>query len=135
MKKFLKNWFINGVALAVIGWLFTGIEVSYQPYDFFLTTLLLTVIIKLMKPVFNLVFLPFNLLTLGVFRWTRTVISLGLLIYIANGVDLKEFYFPGLGWEAIEIQPLSAPSFISLIAGAILLNLCKKAIRWVIRTK
>lgn len=135
MKKFLKNWFINGAALALIGWLFTGIEVSYQLHDFFPATLLLTVIIKLMKPVFDLVFLPLNLLTLGVFRWTRTVISLGLLIYIANGVNLKEFYFPGLGLGAIEIQPFSAPSFISLILGAILLNLCKKTIRWILKTK
>ena len=135
MKKFLKNWFINSVALAVIGWFFTGIQVSYQPYDFFLAALLLTVIIKLMKPVFELVFLPLNLLTLGVFRWIRTVISLGLLTYIANGVSLKGFYFPGLWLGAIEIQPFSAPSFISLIVGAILLNLCKKAIRWILKTK
>ena len=135
MKKFLRNWFINSVALAIIGWLFTGLEVSYQLYDFFLAALLLTVIIKLMKPVFDLVFLPLNLLTLGVFRWTRTVISLGLLIYIANGVNLKEFYFPGLRLGAIEIQTFSAPSFISLVVGAILLNLCKKAIRWILKTK
>ena len=135
MKKILRNWFINGVGLALIGWLFTGIEVSCQIYDFLLSALLLTFIIKLMKPVFDIVFLPLNLITLGAFRWIRTVISLGIVIYIANGVNLKEFYFPGIDIGAINIQSFTAPPIISLIIGAILLNLFKKSIRWVIRTK
>ncbi|GAI34851.1 unnamed protein product, partial [marine sediment metagenome] len=45
------------------------------------------------------------------------------------------FYFPGVNLGGIEIQSFIASPIISLIIGAILLNLCKKAIRWVIRKK
>jgi len=135
MKKFFKSWFINSVSLALVAWLYNGLEVSFQLNDFFLLTLALTLIIKIIRPVFELIFLPINLLTLGFFRWIRTVISLGLVIYLIEGVKLKEFYFPGLKLNGVEIRSFTTPPFISLITAAFFLNFCKKAIYWLFKTK
>jgi putative membrane protein len=135
MKKFLKNWLINALGLSVVGWLFPGFKISYQPSDFLLTSLLLTIVIKLIKPLFEVVFLPLNLLTLGVFRWIRTVISLGLVVSLAPGVSLARFSFPGLKLGALEINSFETSSFISLIIAAFLFNLAKKIIHWLIKTK
>lgn len=135
MKKFLKNWFINSVGLATLAWIFNGIQISFQIYDFFLTTLLLSIVIKLIHPLFELIFLPLNLLTLGFFRWLKTVFSLAILSYLIKYIQLLEFHFPGFSWNAIEVKSFTASPLISLIIASFLFNIIRKCIRWVIRGK
>jgi len=135
MKKFLKNWFINSSSLAIIGWLFPGVEVSTEVYDFLLASFVFTILVKIVRPVYDLAFFPLHMMTLGMFRWINAVISFGITIYLVKTIELKGFYFPGVNFGEIEIQSFISPLFLSLIIGAILLNLCKKIIRWVVKTK
>ncbi|HUV46590.1 MAG TPA: phage holin family protein [Candidatus Bathyarchaeia archaeon] len=134
MKRFLKSWFINAIVMVIIAWVYNGITISFSPYDFVLATLILTIIIKVVKPLFELIFLPINILTLGVFRWLRTVISLGILNYLLATVTVQRFFFPGFDWGAMEIKSFTVSAFLSLIITALLFNLVTKIVRWLIST-
>jgi len=135
MKKILRNWFINGVALALTDWFFPGIEISYLISDFLVASFLFTILLKLIRPVYDLAFLPLHLITLGMFRWVNVIISLGLAIYLANGLELKSFYFSGVSLGGMSIPASDIVPILSLFIGAILLNFIKKAIRWVLRRR
>ncbi|PIS09638.1 hypothetical protein COT75_00340 [Candidatus Beckwithbacteria bacterium CG10_big_fil_rev_8_21_14_0_10_34_10] len=133
MKKILKTSFVNGVALSLVSWLFPGIKLSFDPAQFILVSILITLIIKLIKPIFNLAFLPINVLTLGLFRWVRLIFALGILIYLNLGVSLEEFFFPGLNFQGVVINPYHLSSFYSLILGAFFFDLARKVIFWIIK--
>lgn len=133
MKKYLKNWFVNGVSLAITGWVVPGLTTPQDWQGFAIASFLLTIISKLVKPIFDLVFLPINILTLGMLRWLRTVLSLGILIYIIDKVKISQFSFPGINLPGILIQPFEAPAVVSLILSAFFLNLSRKIIYWLFK--
>lgn len=135
MKKYLKSWFVNAASLGITGWVMPGITIPTSLLNFAFASLLLMIISKLVKPIFDLVFLPINLLTLGMLRWLRTVISLGILTYVIDEVSIGQFNFPGINLPGIIIESFEAPAFVSLIGSALFLNLSRKVIHWLFRKK
>lgn len=133
IKSFLKSWFINAIALAILAWVFNAIIISFAYQDFFLTTLALSLVLKLVKPLFDLVFLPINVLTLGLFKSLKTVAAFAILSYLIKYIQFQDFYFPGFTWNAIEIKSFSTSSLISLFIASLAFNLIRKIIRWLIK--
>lgn len=135
IRKFLKSWFIDGVALGCTGWLFKGLSVSYNLGDFFLASLALTLVNLIIKPIFNLIFLPINIITLGLLRWLKTVASLGLTVYLIDSLTLNTFYFPGLKMSNLSLAPFTTNLFISLIISSFIYEGLKRFIFWLLKTR
>jgi uncharacterized membrane protein YvlD (DUF360 family) len=133
MKTLLRTWIINSMVLAILAWFFPGISLSFQPQDFLLASLLLTLILKLIKPLFDLAFLPIHLLTFGLTRWLRILVAFLLTHYLIPNIVFVPFYFPGFTWGAIQVQSFQTSWFISLILGALFFNLLKKLISWLLK--
>lgn len=133
MRTILRTWIINSLVLAVLAWFFPGISLSFQPQHFLLASLLLTLILKLIRPLFDLAFLPIHLLTLGLTRWLRVLVAFLLTHYLVPQVVFVPFYFPGFTWGAVQIQSFQTSWFISLILGALFFNLLKKLISWFLK--
>lgn len=133
MKTILRTWLINSFVLAVLAWFYTGISLSFQPQHFLLGSLFLTLIFKLVKPLFDLAFLPIHLLTLGLTRWLRIIITFVIIHYLVPQIMFVPFSFPGFVWGAIQVQSFQTSWLISLILGALFFNLIKKLINWLLR--
>lgn len=133
MRTILRTWVINSVVLAILAWFYTGVSLSFQPQHFLLATLLLTLILKLIRPLFDLAFLPIHLLTLGLTRWLRVVLAFVLVHYLVPQVVFVPFTFPGFVWGAVQVQSFQTSWFISLVLGALFFNLLKKLISWFLK--
>jgi putative membrane protein len=94
MKSFLVRWLINAVAILLAAYLIPGIAVS-DPLAILAAAALLGVLNALIRPVFILLTLPINILTLGLF----TLIINGLLLWMVSGL-IKGFFIQGF-WTAV----------------------------------
>jgi len=135
MKKFINALAINGLSLALIGWLFAGVTVSFAVKDFFFSCLLLTIIFLILQPVFELILLPLNLLTLGLFRWLKIVISFAITVYFAPGIDINSFNFAGFDLRGIKIDSFEVTKLMSLIFSSLLLHFLQDWLPKIFKTK
>jgi putative membrane protein len=94
MKPFLARWLINAVAILLATYLIPGIEVS-GPLAILAAAALLGVLNALIRPLFILLTLPINILTLGFF----TLIINGLLLWMVSSL-IKGFFIQGF-WVAV----------------------------------
>src|SRR3989338_4884607 len=80
MKRPLRSFFIHLLAIWLISKYLGGIDYGNNPQFLALGALALTAADMLLKPLLNLLLFPFNLVTLGFFRWISNVVTL----YIAT---------------------------------------------------
>lgn len=120
MKRILRAFIIYSGILWFISTNIGGIE-----YGENITTLLmggaaLTVAEMLLKPIVNLLLLPFNLVTLGVFRWLSNVIMLYLATLAVSGFSVVPFVYKGFTSNlfiipSFDLGLLGAYIFISIV--------------------
>ncbi|MBC7240359.1 MAG: phage holin family protein [Chloroflexi bacterium] len=111
MKSLLRRWLINALGLLILPYIVTGIEVR-GIWAALLAALVLGLVNALIRPFLLLVFLPLNLLTLGLFT---LVINAVLLWLVAALV-------PGFG----------VAGFLAALAGALVLTLVSGLASWLI---
>ncbi len=73
--KIFKPFIIYGFTLITVTWLIPTVEVT-NLYSLLLFTVIFTILKKIIRPILKILFLPINIVTLGLFSW---IINVGLL--------------------------------------------------------
>jgi len=133
IKKFTRFWLKNSLGLAVIGWVYPGLQINFFYKDFLISTILFSLIFRIVKPLFDIIFLPINILTLGMFRWLRLIVSFAIGAYLIAGIEVKSFYFPGFQWQSLKIPAYNVSFLLSMVLVSFLFVYIKKAIDWVLK--
>lgn len=133
MKRFLKRFFITTLSLYIIILLIPGVSLTDGLKPLLLSALVLTFLNKLAKPLLKLLFLPFNLLTLGFFRWLINVVTLYLLTLIVPSLKIQAFTFAGFSWNNIVIPPFNFSAFYTYVLASFVLSLTTSFLRWLIK--
>lgn len=135
VRKFLRVWFIEGISLALTGWVFNGIEISYKIPDLLLATLILTLVNKLVKPLLNLLLLPITIITLGFLKWIISVASLGITIYLLDSITLRPFHFSGFYLYGFNLPAFTSSVLISLLLTALIYEAFSRILSWIFKTR
>ena len=102
----LVSWFLYALAIIFIAWLIPGIEVEN-----FSSAMLVCVVIALInifvRPIIQLVTLPINFITLGIFGLIINALLFMLAGYLAPGFEVDGFLSAFLGSIVL--------SFLSLV--------------------
>ncbi len=110
MIKLISSWLLYALFVVLISWVIPGIDV-----DNFYSALILSLIIGLLnvfvKPVLNILTLPINVLTLGLFGLVLNTFLFMLAGYFTNGVEIDGFIPALLGSILLAV----AGQFISKI--------------------
>lgn len=92
--KFLKSILITGLSIALLAYLLPTI--SYRNLTaLVLASLVLTLLHKLIKPILKILFLPVNIVTLGLFSWVINLALLALVTYLVPGFQIKSMLLFG----------------------------------------
>lgn len=90
MKRILKSWLINTIALWLIDYMFSGI--SFTDFGSLLATgLLLGLLNATVKPLLKLISLPVTFLTLGLFSLVINALVMELAFHLIGGTFLSSF--------------------------------------------
>jgi len=98
-----------------------------------LTGLGLTVASLIAKPIINILLLPVNLITFGLFRWVSAVAVLYIVTLTVPGFKILSFNFGGYTSLWIDLPIIAFTGFLALLAFSFLHSLISSFIYWLIK--
>ena len=97
--KLIKSTLITGLSIALLAYLLPTI--SYVNLTaLVLASFVLTLLNKIAKPILKILFLPVNIVTLGLFSWVINLSLLALATYFVPGFKIEAMILFGrpIGW-------------------------------------
>jgi len=133
MKTILKHYVIDTVSLFLVSQLFSGLVFESGILTLLLTGLALVVTSLIVKPVINLLLLPLNLLTFGLFRWISSAIALYIVTLVIEEFKIAHFHFAGFSSTWVEIPTISLGGILSYVAFSFALTFLTSFVHWLLK--
>jgi putative membrane protein len=119
--KIFRSILITAITIAFLAWLLP--TVSYlNLFTLILASITLTILHKIAKPILKILFLPINIVTLGLFSVFLNV----FLLWLAT------FLVPGLEIQAMKIGSLALGEFGSLLLISALIGLVQTTLQTIL---
>ncbi len=116
MKYFIKVWVFYVFSLWLTKELFPAFTVGGGWGTLFISGLILSLLMLIVKPILKILFIPINILTFGLLSWFINVIVIYLLTLLAPNVAIHAWIFPGLTWSGFVMPATSLSYLMCLIA-------------------
>lgn len=125
---------VECVALYLATQIATGLVFEKGPQSLILTAAALTVASLLVRPIINILLLPINLLTFGIFRWVSHAIVFFLVDLVLSEFSIQGFNFPGFHSQYLDL-PATAfnPGVASYLAFSFLIAIITSFIYWLVK--
>lgn len=133
MKRLLRHFVINTFSLWTASKIAEGMVFSEGLRTLFIAGLALTVMSLFAKPIINLLLLPLNLVTFGLFRWVASAFVLYLVTLLIKDFKIVSFYYPGFTSKWIDIPQVSFQGTLSFIGFAFIISVIVSFIHWLIK--
>lgn len=130
MKKYLRLFLFNLVSLWLVTSFLPGASFSGGYQTLALAAMVLTLVNLLIKPLINLLFLPINLLTLGMFRWVINVITLYLVTLFVPQFKITSFFYPGFNYQGFMVPSMYLSAFWVLVLSSFIISLTTTFLLW-----
>lgn len=133
MKRILRVFVIEAYALYIVSQITTGLVFENGGTGIILTGIVIGLASFLIKPVINILILPLNLLTFGVFKFIGNAITLFLVDLVLDQFKVGSFYFAGLGSALIDLPSFGVPEgAASYIIFSLFISLITTAVYWLV---
>ena len=130
MKTLLRHYLMNFVAIWVTTYLLPGLTYTGGFKTLALGALGLMFLNMLIIPLLKIMFLPLNLLTLGLFTWVINVVALYLLITFIPQFKIIPFYFSGATINGFIIPAAQLNVLQVAILASFLVGLISHFLEW-----
>lgn len=132
MKTLLRYFLINLVSLFATTRLISGLTYTGGIRSLLIGALAFMMINLIMVPLLKLLFLPLNLLTVGLFAWLINVLALYALTTIVTDFQLVPFYFQGTTLAGVIIPPMELTTFWVAVVASLLIGLITHFLQWLV---
>lgn len=132
MRRILRSFSIHLFVLWLVATNIGGIDYQGNFNNLALGAAALTLAESLLKPVINLLLLPFNLVTLGVFRWVSSVITLYVATLLVPGFAITAFVYPGLSTNLFIIPEIQFSLITAYILLSFLVSFASSVLFWLV---
>lgn len=133
MKTLLRQVCINYLSLFLSFNVYAGFSVKNSFQVILIASLVWLLLNKIVKPIIKLLLLPINLITLGLFSWVVSVITLFLLQYLIVGISVQPHFFTGFSYQGFIIPSFHINTLFSYIITSSLINGFHSLIAWLIK--
>lgn len=133
MKNLLRHYLIDLTALYLVSTLASGMVFASGIETILLAAAGLTIFSILAKPVINLLLLPINLITFGVFRWASSVVALYLVTMVVPGFEINSFAFSGLATKLVILPAINLQGVLAIVAYSFIISVFTSLIHWLIK--
>lgn len=130
MKYILRKYLIIVFSLFTLTQIISGISIRGGWKTFLYAGLLFSALTYIVKPVVNLVLLPFNLLTLNMISWVVNIITFIIWTLLISEVKVTAWAFPGIHMGVVSLSPNTIDKFYMYIIGGIILTLTVQFYSW-----
>lgn len=133
MKRIIKNFIVNTVTIYLISQVVSGMTFANGITTLLLTGAVLSVSQAIVKPLINLLLLPINLITFGLFKWVSYAITLYIVTLVVPGFDIANFYYAGINTYWLSVPTINFPGVLGLIAFSFVISLISSIISWLMK--
>src|SRR3972149_12219948 len=116
MRTIFKHFLIDTVSLYLISQAVSGIVFAEGLYTLFLAGFVLMLATLIVRPIINVLLLPVNLITFGLFRWVTYAITLYLVTLVVPGFSITIFSFGGFSSYWFSIPTFSLGGLLALLS-------------------
>lgn len=133
MKRILRHFVIDSVSIFLVSSIVQGMFFEKGIETLLLTGLGLTIASLIAKPVINILLLPVNLITFGLFRWVSAVTVLYIVTLVVPGFRIVNFNFLGYTNVWFDLPQVYFVGFLAVLAFSFLHSLISSFIYWLIK--
>lgn len=133
MKRILRHFVIDSVSIFLVSSIASGMIFQKGIETLLLTGFGLTIASLIAKPIINILLLPVNLITFGLFRWVAAVAVLYIVSLVVPGFQIIGFNFSGLTSVWFDIPVVVLSGFLALLAFSLLHSIISSFIYWLIK--
>lgn len=131
MKTLLRYFLINLASLLAATQLIPGLTYTGGIKSLMIGAAAFMLINLLLVPILKILFLPLNLLTLGIFSWLINVLGLYVLTTVSSFV-LVPYNFSGMNLGTIIIPPMELTTFWVAVAASFLIGVITNFLQWLV---
>lgn len=134
MKRILRGFLIEIGVLYLVTQIASGLNFANGLQSLAITGIALALAVFVVRPIINVLLLPINLVTFGVFRWLSQALTLYVVDLILPEFSITHFSFAGFSSEWFYIPAYSTASIVlSYILFSLLISLISGIIHWLVR--
>ncbi|MBX4205806.1 phage holin family protein [Candidatus Microgenomates bacterium] len=134
MKSIFRSIIVEALVLYLIAQATTGLNFSGGYWAIFATGVALALATLLVKPIVNILLLPINLVTFGLFKWIGNAVTLYIVDLVLDQFKVGEFSFSGFSNEWITLPAYHTNSMIlSYIFFSFIIFFVAGIIYWLIK--
>jgi len=122
MRKIIVKILATAASFYIAGYFLAGVQLDSTWSAYLIASLIFVVFNFILSPIIKLLFLPINLLTLGLFRWLTNVLMLYLFDLVYDGISIVGFTYPGLNSKVIALPPGYLSLFWVLVMASLLMS-------------
>jgi len=130
IKKILKVYLFSLASLYIVNQIASGMVFSQGVKTLLLTALGLAISSFIAKPIINILLLPLNLITFGLFRWISGAVALYLVSLVVPGFKIIAFNFSGFSNAILPIPAFSLVGFLAIIAFSFAISIISSFLHW-----
>ncbi|MCL4365826.1 phage holin family protein [Patescibacteria group bacterium] len=130
MKTLLRYFLINLVSLWATTRIIPGLTYTGGIKSLLIGAIAFMLINFLLVPLLRILFLPLNLLTLGLFAWITNVLAYQRGNYELSDFALIPYTFSGLNYNGFEIPTFELSAFLVAIAASFLIGFITHLLQW-----
>lgn len=130
MKTILQEIFIYSFALYATSLLFPGLKINGGIVAIATGGLLLAIGFVIVKPVVQILALPIQFLSFGLFSIVTSALVLFLVTLVYHGIRVVSFTFPRTTLGSFEIKSFHAAGILSYCIISVTIYLISKLLSW-----
>ncbi len=133
MKSVLRRIIYYSVALFITAQALEGVTVNGGLGEYLIGGIVLTILFFLVKPILNIITLPLNIITFGLFSFLTNAIILYLLTVVVPNISINAFTHRGFSFLGFVTPKLQVNGFFAFIAASVTLSLIVGFLKWLIK--
>lgn len=131
IRLFLRTVAINLLSIYLAANVLSGVIIYVGGYrTLFMAALAIALVNLFVRPVINLLLLPINLITLGMFRWISNLVTLFLVTRLIPNLQIHAFIFSGLDLGYLVIPEIAFSAFMSFVVATLTLTVIFHFLYW-----
>lgn len=130
MRKILRYYLINLTALYAATRIISGLTYDGGIKTLLTAALVFMVINFLMVPLLKILFLPLNLLTLGLFAWLINVLAIYALTTAVPDFKVLPFHFAGLSYGGFTLPAYDLTTFWVAVLASLVIGIITHLLQW-----
>lgn len=134
MKKILRGFIVEAVVLYLVSQATTGLHFEGGYVGILLTGAALALASLLVRPVVNILLLPVNLVTFGLFKWIGNVVTLYIVDLVLTQFAVGKFTYAGFSSDWFTLPAYHAESIlVSYVLFSFVIFFLASIIYWLIK--